>query len=391
MRRPVVAWAGLAVAAILLVAVAVLTAAVSGEVGEVIAGFILVLPFAAVGAFVAARQPQNRIGWLLLGIGVTLSISLMCDGAIEYGLANPGSLTQLGVFALVSSIAFSAFFSLFLLMLLLLPSGRLQSQRWRIPVAGIALLGAIWVCLLVRPGPFDDWKDEGIVNPLGVAALEPVTNVLYQIAFVLLAALLLTSLVSVVVRFRRSGGVERAQLCWIAAAVAATGISWATMIVGIIVLGDSTMVDLLWGLAILSISFIPVGIGIAVMRYRLYEIDRVISRTLVYAAVTVVLGASYVGLVLAGQALFSSFAGGSDLAIAASTLVVAALFLPVRSRVQGFVDRRFNRRRYDAQQTLEGFGMRLREQIDLATLETSLKGVVTETMQPTHASVWLRT
>ncbi len=116
-----------------------------------------------------------------------------------------------------------------------------------------------------------------------------------------------------------------------------------------------------------------------------------ISRTLVYAAVTVVLGAAYVGLVLAGQALFSSFAGGSDLAIAASTLVVAALFLPVRSRVQRFVDRRFYRRRYDAQRTLESFGTRLREQIDLATLETDLKSVVTETMQPTHTSVWLRT
>ena len=127
------------------------------------------------------------------------------------------------------------------------------------------------------------------------------------------------------------------------------------------------------------------------MRYRLYEIDRVISRTLVYAALTLVLGASYVGLVLAGQALFSSFAGGSNLAIAASTLIVAALFLPVRSRVQRFVDRRFYRRRYDAQRTLEGFGARLREQIDLGTLERDLQTVVTETMQPAHASVWLRT
>ena len=134
----------------------------------------------------------------------------------------------------------------------------------------------------------------------------------------------------------------------------------------------------------------PVTIGIAVLRYRLYDIDRLISKTLVYGALTVVLGAAYVGLVLAGQALFSSFAGGSNLAIAASTLVVAALFLPVRSRVQRFVDRRFYRRRYDAQRTLEGFGARLREQIDLGTLERDLRGVVTETMQPAHASLWLR-
>ena len=135
---------------------------------------------------------------------------------------------------------------------------------------------------------------------------------------------------------------------------------------------------------------LPISVGIAVLRYRLYEIDRIISRTLVYVALTVILGAAYVGLVLAGPALFSSFAGGSNLAIAASTLVVAALFLPVRSRVQGFVDRRFYRRRYDAQRTLEAFGIRLREQVELDALATDLAAVVSETMQPAHVSVWRR-
>jgi hypothetical protein len=134
----------------------------------------------------------------------------------------------------------------------------------------------------------------------------------------------------------------------------------------------------------------PVSIGVAVLRYRLYDIDRVISKTLVYGALTVVLGAAYAGLVLAGQALFSSFAGGSDLAIAVSTLVVAALFLPVRSRVQRLVDRRFYRRRYDAQRTLEAFGARLREQVELDGLRTDLERVVHETMQPVHVALWLR-
>jgi uncharacterized membrane protein YbhN (UPF0104 family) len=140
----------------------------------------------------------------------------------------------------------------------------------------------------------------------------------------------------------------------------------------------------------LGVLTIPVAIAVAMLRYRLYEIDRLISRSLTYGLVTAILVAAYVGLVLAGQALFSSFAGGSDLAIAGSTLVVAALFLPLRSRVQRVVDRRFYRRRYDAQRTLEAFAARLREQVELDGLRADLQGVVGETMQPAHTTVWLR-
>ena len=155
------------------------------------------------------------------------------------------------------------------------------------------------------------------------------------------------------------------------------------------VLGSGTDAILSTIPAVLA-ALLPIATAIAILRYRLYEIDRIISRTLVYGALTLILGAAYVGLVLAGQALFSSFAGGSNLAIAASTLVVAALFLPVRSRVQRFVDRRFYRSRYDAQRTLEAFGGRLREQVELERLATELHGVVSETMQPKHVSLWLR-
>ena len=143
-------------------------------------------------------------------------------------------------------------------------------------------------------------------------------------------------------------------------------------------------------LAFSAVTFaLPVAIGIAILKYRLYDIDRIISRTLAYAVLTVVLGATYVGLVLGAQAVFSSFAGGSNLAIAVSTLVVAALFLPLRSRVQRVVDRRFNRHRYDAQRTLEAFGARLREQVEFDALRSDLLGVVGETMQPAHTSLWL--
>ncbi len=192
---------------------------------------------------------------------------------------------------------------------------------------------------------------------------------------------------SLVVRFRRSRGVEKQQLTvLVAAGVFAT----AMFLVSWVVEGVSGSQDLGVAITLLGILAIPVAIGVAMLRYRLYEVDRVISRTLVYGALTLILGSAYGGLVLAGQAVFSSFAGGSDLAIAGSTLVVAALFLPLRARVQRVVDRRFYRRRYDAQRTLEAFGSRLRREVELETLAGDLRGVVVDTVQPTHVFLWLR-
>jgi hypothetical protein len=172
------------------------------------------------------------------------------------------------------------------------------------------------------------------------------------------------------------------------------GVTWALIVNGVagepVAAWVGRHLPIRMALLGLVLASFPIAAGIAILRYGLFEIDRIVSRTISYATVTAVLGAAYVGLVLLGQALFSSFAGGSNLAIAASTLVVAALFLPVRSRVQGFVDRRFYRRRYDAQRTLEGFGARLREQIDLGTLEGDLRSAVSDTMQPTHVTLWRR-
>jgi hypothetical protein len=202
--------------------------------------------------------------------------------------------------------------------------------------------------------------------------------------------LFILSLGSVTVRFRRSRGVERQQLTWLtlAGGVVIVGFAAAFVVEGVLGGFWATVV----GVApFAGFVLMPVAVAIAILRYRLYDIDRVVSKTLVYGSVTVVLGASYVGLVLLGQAVFSSFAGGSNLAVAVSTLLVAALFLPVRSRVRGFVDRRFYRRRYDAQRTLAAFGARLREQVDLETLQAELRGVVGETMQPESVSLWLRT
>jgi hypothetical protein len=246
-------------------------------------------------------------------------------------------------------------------------------------VFALCVVGLWWV----RPGPMSDpgdplWPD----NPIGIGALDPLYGHLEEASTLVLLVFLACSAASSIVRFRRSRGDERQQLKWMTYGVGV----WVVWIpVSAAAPGDLS--DVFFAL---TISVLPAAVAIAIFKYRLYEIDRVISRTLVYGSLTVILGAAYAGLVLAGQALFSSFAGGSNLAIAASTLVVAALFLPLRSRVQRVVDRRFYRRRYDAQRTLDAFGARLREDVDLATLAAELRGVVRETVQPVHVSLWLR-
>jgi hypothetical protein len=245
----------------------------------------------------------------------------------------------------------------------------------------------------LAPGEIDSDSYPGLDNPVGVpdplAGLVTLLNGEIVGAFIG-PSVLLASLAALVARFRRSRGMLRQQMKWLAFAGAVPVTAFAlSFVLGVTPL-DGLVVDVIFVTGFASLALTPVAVAIAILRYHLYEIDRLISRTLVYGLLTVVLGAAYVGLVLTGQAVFASFAGGGDLAIAASTLVVAALFLPVRSRLQRFVDRRFYRRRYDAQRTLEAFAARLREHIDLETLSLDLHGVVTETVQPTHSSLWLR-
>ena len=343
------------------------------------------LPFALVGGLVAARRPGNAVGWLMLGFGVIVSAAFTLDAVVLYDLTHPESIP--GASAIAWSTAFLWYFALGICvpqMLLLFPSGRPPTPRWWVVTGGSVALLVVSAVISLKPGPLPDYKE--YVNPFGISPLDRVGDLLQGIGLVCFLFVFLGAALSLVVRFRRSTGVERLQLKWVTYAVVLTAGLWAASAI----LATSYVSNLLSGGAILTLCAVPVTIGIAVLRYRLYEIDRVINRTLVYAAVTAVLGAAYVGLVLLGQALFSSFAGGSNLAIAVSTLVVAALFMPVRSRVQGFVDRRFYRHRYDAQRTLEGFGARLREQIDLGTLEGNLCNAVTETMQPTHVALWLQ-
>jgi hypothetical protein len=336
----------------------------------------------AVGGLVASRQPRNPIGWIFCGFSVFTGVSVLasCYTEIAPGGARHGAGQAAAWF---SNWSWVSFFTLAIFVLLLFPDGRLPSRRWRaVAWCGAVGTAAFAAAVALRPGELDEYP--GVDNPLGLdaapaGALETVGLLLTFVALVAAAA-------SIVARYRRSGGVARQQIKWLAAAAVAA----AAGVVGGIAIAWLGWDNVGYTVVMLGMLGIPVAIGVAMLRYRLYDVDRVISRTLTYGLLTAALGAAYAGLVLAGQAVFSSFAGGSNLAIAVSTLVVAALFLPVRSRLQRFVDRRFYRRRYDAQKTLESFGGRLREQVDLETLGRDVRGVVAETMEPAHVSLWLR-
>lgn len=340
--------------------------------------------FAVVGALVASRQPRNTVGWLFLAIGVLAATVFAAEQYAYRALVlDPGSLPlgrTMGWYALWPWFALLGAIGL---VAMLFPDGRLPSRRWR-PLlwsyVAFVALGCIGAAL--RPGPLSDSDPRWPDNPLGIGWLDDRLDRLQSAVGWLLLPLLLGIVACVAARVRRSRGIERQQLKWMAVAVLG--------ITTIIVLDAALRVQVgfLFGIAV---ALVPVSAGIAMLKYRLYEVDVVIRKTLVYVPLTVVLAGTYVGVVVGAQALLRPLTGQSDLAVAVSTLVVAALFLPVRARVQRFVDRRFYRRRYDAQRTLEAFGARLRDEVDLGALSDELRGVVTETMQPAHASLWLRT
>jgi hypothetical protein len=356
----------------------------SNGIGATLTFGLAFIAFGTVGALVASRVPGNALGWIFIAIGVVSAAIGPVGGYATHGLVDdPGSLPgALGVGWLYSWLWF-LIIGLIFLVPLLFPDGQVPGPRWRWVariLIGLVALGILGIA--VYPGRIGDGDRGWPANPLGIDALKGVLDTLAPFTAIALIALALASAASVVVRFRRSRGDERQQLKWMVYAV-------AVLVCALVVpaVAGSNLGDVVFGLAVL---LVPVAIGVAMLKYRLYDVDRVISKTLVYGALTAVLAATYVGLVLAAQALFSSFAGGSNLAIAVSTLVVAALFLPVRSRVQRFVDRRFYRRRYDAQRTLESFGARLRDEVDLDALSGDLRVAVDETMQPAHVGLWLR-
>jgi hypothetical protein len=357
------------------------------EVGD--AFFVIaLLMFSTLGALVASRRPGNPIGWIFVGLAAMFAIAAFADGYATYALfTKPGSLPAGEAMAWLQSWLFLAPLVLSgTLVFLLFPTGRLLSRRW-LPVLWAAGGG---LALVLLAEMFSRHKLEGfesLENPYAVGgAVGDALEIVRNVAFVLMFASLIASAVSLVLRFRRATGLERQQLKWVASAGGLVAVAWASGPSLFWWIGDGP-----WeAIVLLGVASIPVAAGIAILRYRLYEIDRIVNRAVVYGVLTAGLAGLYFGIVLALQQVFSGFAGGSDLAIAVSTLAVAALFRPVRSRIQAFVDRRFYRRRYDAQQTLEAFSARLRDEVDLEALSAELRDVVQETMQPAHVTLWLR-
>jgi hypothetical protein len=343
---------------------------------------------ATVGAVVASRRPRHPVGWLLLAFGLLTVISYVARGYVAYALlARPGALPAASAAVVVHyALGFSgATVPLLALALLLTPTGSLPSRGWRWVARALVAVAAINAI----SGPFDarplDPPLQSVTSPLVVQTpADQVLGVLVGGVFVLA---ILAAAGSLVVRFRRASGGERQQLRWVAFVAALVPVA-AVVAVAASLTGRPALVDYVAG----AVTWlVPLALGAAVLRYRLYDLDRIISRTLAFGLLTLLLGGGYAGAVL----LLGQWFGGlgdqpPSWAVAGATLAVAALFQPARRRIQAAVDRRFNRRRYDAAHTIAAFSARLREQVDLDTLTAELLAVVNQTMQPTQASLWLR-
>ena len=346
---------------------------------DLVAFFLIPLSMATAGLLIASRQPSNPIGWLFCAIAVLSAIQELAQGYGVRAAAEGLPAGEIGDWAAVWTWIPSV--PLLALVFLLFPNGRLPSRRWRV-VPAAAFVG----CALAVPGqalsPGIGVDIAGGENPFAVEGAA--IDLLAWLGMALVSVALVASAVSLIFRFRRARGVERQQLKWFALAAAFLGI------VGPLSTVLWSLTPLAQVLIVFPLAAIPAAAGVAILRYRLYEVDLVINRALVYGALTATLAGAYLATVVLLQVILSPLTEGSSLAVAASTLAVAALFRPARGGIQVIVDRRFYRQKYDAARTLERFGWRTRDEVDLDALASELRAVVGETMQPAHVSLWLR-
>ena len=339
--------------------------------------------FSVVGGMIAMRRPDNLIGWLLATIGLLFALVVACSGGTVWALETEALPQWVGEWLSVPANVWVIGLGLIGTQLpLRLPDGRLPSPRWRwFSRLTIGLIAVALVGMAVQPGRVEDFA--GTSNPLGSEALKPLATV-----FLLVIVCFVGSVSALVVRYRAAGAHDRAQLRWIAFAGAVfLGVYLVTLPLASTFGEESTVGTVLTNISEAAFGALPIGIGYAVLRHRLYDIDAIISRTLSYGVLTATLAGAYLGSVLLLQLVLSP---SSDLAIAGSTLLVGGLFRPARVGIQEVVDRRFYRRRYDARLTLDSFASRLRDEVALDALSAEFRTVVAETMRPAHVSLWIR-
>jgi hypothetical protein len=350
---------------------------------------VTAISYAPVGALIASRRPANPVGWLLCLSGLVIGIDhFSAQYAIYALLAQPGSLPASEASAWIASWILHVIVGLLVFVFLLFPTGRLPSRRWRwLAWLTVAILLVDATLHAFTSGPIDHLGP--IQNPLGIEDFSNIHGTVLLTSIPLYIAVALSPFV----RLPRATGVERQQIKWFAYAVAATIGGLILYIIPEVIDTPLWFVRVGFALNVALAPAIPIAIGIAIFRYRLYEIDIIINRTLVYGVLTGTLALVYFGGVTATQAIFRTLTGQEQqpqLAIVISTLVIAALFNPLRRRIQSFIDMRFYRRKYDAAKTLEAFSAKLRDETDLNALSDDLTSVVRETMQPAHVSLWLR-
>ena len=345
----------------------------------------MALTFPTVGAFLASRRPENPIGWILCGTGFLTSVRSFAEAYADFGLwARPGLLPGVEYMAwLASWMGMPVVLSAAALLVLVFPDGKLLDRAWW-AVVWMAVGGAVLVAPSMALDPYPKLNLHPIPNPFAFegSLYDDIIGPLGSLGIMLLLVSLLCAGVSILVRVDKGSRIERQQIKWLA-------YSFALMIVGL----GLAVSDVLFFVGVAAFNFFPIAVGIAVLRYRLFDIDVIINRTLVYGTLTGTLALVYFGGVTVTQALLRTLTDQQELpqlVIVVSTLVIAAMFNPLRRRIQSFIDRGFYRRKYDAAKTLEGFSTKLRDETDLEALRGDLVGVVTETMQPAHVSLWLR-
>jgi hypothetical protein len=374
---------------------------------------VLSLAFPTVGALVASRRPENPIGWIFCGAGLLYGVQAFASGYADYAsLRHTGSLPGGELMAWISGwIGIPVLPLAGALLVLLFPNGKLLSRNWQ-PVVWMAACGSAMLALGAALGPGYLSFQPTFDNPLGlggtIGKLVPsessplfdqpslpgsadtkidagVVEILVRVGFFFVLVSWLFAVAAMITRMDQARGAERQQLKWFVYTVALLVVGFLAALLGF---GQHSVA---WNLGVAAFNFLPIAAGIAILRYRLYDIDVVINRTLVYGVLTAALALVYVGSIVLFQGLFRALTGeNSQLAIVASTLAIAALFVPLRRRVQAFIDRRFYRRKYDVAETLQAFSSRLRDDVDLDSVADDLVGVVKETMQPAHVSLWLR-